>query len=314
MNFWTANEPFALSAFIIILGYLLKRLAVLNENDGEVLAKVALNITLPAIVLLNLPRVPITGSNILLPFFGIIIPGIMVALGLFLFRGFSRTDKGLALMSSSGYNIGLFAIPMVMGIYGSSGMTRFALFDIGNAVAIFGLSWYLGWRYSPFRKESHLGLKGIIRMFFGSIPFTAYMLAILMNLTGIHAGGTLEKFLEIPASMNRGVSLLALGVLLKFKFSSGTWKAILPPLILRYTFGILAGSLILFLLPISLENRITLAGALIMPVGLAVIPFSVRWGYDRNRAAAILNVGIPVSFVLFWIVWAAGSYLGVLQP
>ncbi len=36
--FWLANEPFASSALIIALGYLLKRLPVLKESDGEVAA------------------------------------------------------------------------------------------------------------------------------------------------------------------------------------------------------------------------------------------------------------------------------------
>ena len=108
--------------------------------------------------------------------------------------------------------------------------------------------------------------------------------------------------------------MLVLGVLLRFRFSKNTWKAILPSLILRYVFGITFGGLVLFLLPIPIEFRITVAGALVLPVGPAVIPFAVRWGYDRDRAAAILNVGIPVSFILFWIIWAAGRYLPVLQP
>ncbi len=313
MGILSANEPFIISASVIILGYLLKRLAVLKENDGEVLAKVALNITLPSIILLNLPGVPIEGSNVLLPFFGFMMPGFMVLLGLFLFRRLPRTDKGLSMMSSSGYNIGLFAIPMVMGLYGSAGIARFALFDIGNAFAIFGLSWYLAWYYSPLRGNGHIGIRGILRMFFGSIPFIAYILALVMNLIGIRLEGTLMRFLEVPAAMNRGVSLLALGILLRFKFPLSTWKAILPPLVLRYSFGIAAGALVLLFLPISLENRITISAAVIMPVGLAVIPFSVKWGYDRDRAAAILNIGIPVSFILFWIVWAAGNYLAALN-
>jgi len=313
MSFLSANEPFAISAMVILLGYAFKRLKVLKENDGETLARVALNITLPSIILLNLPGVPIEGSNILLPFFGLLMPGLMVLAGLFFFRRLPGVKKGLPMMASSGYNIGLFAIPMVMGLYGSAGITRFALFDIGNAFAIFGLSWYLAWYYSNLRGDESIGIRGIVKMFFGSIPFVVYMLAVVMNLSGIRLNGILMRFIEVPAAMNRGVSLLALGILLRFRFSKDTWKAIAPPLILRYSFGIFAGVLILFFLPISLENRITIAGALVMPVGLAVIPFAVRWGYDRDRAAAILNVGIPISFILFWLVWAAGKYLPVLQ-
>jgi predicted permease len=121
MNFLSANEPFAISALVILLGYALKRTGVLRENDGEALARAALNITLPSVILLNLPGVPIDAANILLPFFGFLMPAAMVLSALFFFRRLPRMNKGLPMMASSGYNIGLFAIPMVMGLYGSAG-------------------------------------------------------------------------------------------------------------------------------------------------------------------------------------------------
>ncbi len=114
---------------------------------------------------------------------------------------------------------------MVAGLYGTAGVARFALLDIGNAFAVFGLSWYLAWRYSPHRKESSLGIRGIVQMFFGSIPFVSYMLAILMNILGMKIEGFAARFLEIPADMNRGVSLLVLGLLLRFNFPAGTWNS-----------------------------------------------------------------------------------------
>lgn len=314
MMFWRANEPFVISGLIILTGYLLKRLDILNESGGEVLAKVALNVTLPAIILLNVPAVVIDTSNILLPVFGLGSAALMSLAGLFVFRKQAPMDRGLSMTASAGYNIGLFAIPMVAGLYGVPGIIRYAIFDIGNIFAIFGLSWYLAWYYSPFRGDNRLGIRGILRMFFGSIPFMATLVAIAMNIAGLRFDGLTARFLDVPAAMNRGVSLLTLGVLLKFNFSPETWKAIIPSLALRYTVGVVVGTLVLFLLPISVENRVSMAGALVMPVGLAIIPYSVRWGYDRVRAAAILNVGIPISFILFWLVWVASTYIPALQP
>lgn len=312
--FWQANEPFVISGLIILLGYLLKRLRILEENGGEVLAKVALNVTLPAIILLNVPNVAIDTSNIILPVFGLGSSVLMVSIGLLVFRKQAPLVRGLSMTASAGYNIGLFAIPIVSGLYGIQGITRLAIFDLGNIFSIFGLSWYLAWRFSPHREGGNMGIRGILRMFFGSIPFMATIAAIAMNIAGLRFDGSIGRFLAVPAAMNRGVSLLALGVLLKFRFSPETWKAIAPSLALRYIFGVVFGALALFLLPTSLENRVSIAGALVMPVGLAIIPFAVRWGYDRERAAAILNVGIPISFILFWLIWAASTYLPVFQP
>jgi predicted permease len=151
-------------------------------------------------------------------------------------------------------------------------------------------------------------------MFFGSVPLLVYIAAVIMNLTGVRLEGFLLRSVEIPAMMNRGVSLLALGTLLRFRLPGSDRRIVIRSMLLRYSSGIMLGTFSLFFLPFPAEYRITIASALVMPVGMAVIPTAVRWGYNRNTAAAILNTGIPVSFILFWLVWVAGRYLTVLQP
>ena len=309
IDLWTANEPFVISAVIIALGYLLKRSGVLRVSDGEVIARVALNVTLPAVVLLNLPRVTLDMSNILLPFLPVAASALMVAMGLVAYRRQSRTDRGLSLTASAGYNIGLFAVPLATGVYGAAGVALFAFADVGNVFAVFGISYFMAHRFSPHRDDRGLGVVGTLKLLLGNIPFLAYIAGFVMNLAGVQFQGFAARVLEVPAAMNRGVALLVLGVLLRFRFPPGTWKAILPPLLLRYTFGTAAALLVIFVAPLPLAARIVAAGIFIMPVGLTIIPFAAKWGYDADRAAAILNMGIPVSFVLFWAVWAVGEFV-----
>ena len=310
MNFLKANAPFAISALVILTGYLLKRLRILNEDDGETLARIAINVTLPAVILLNIPFLPLTGSNAVLPLFSLVSSGIIVVLGLMLFRDRTSLQKGFALSSSSGYNIGLFAIPMVSGVYGPEGIARFALIDVGNAVAIFVLAYYLAYFFSPHRKAGGGSVKEILAMFLRSIPFLCYLIAITMNLTGLRISGAFADYIGILAAMNRGIALLTLGILLRFRIPGEIRKIIMPPMVLRYGFGILAGAIILLFFPMPLENRIAVASVLIMPMGLTIVPFSVKWGYDRNAAAAVINAGIPISFLLFWAIWLTGRQMG----
>ena len=306
----SANEPFAISALIIILGYTLKRIGILEETAGDSLAKIALNVTLPAVILTNVPTFPIRGgTSAILPFFGLAGSLLMISTGYLMHRKRNRTDFGLQQLSLSGYNIGLFAVPMVMGLYGNEGVTRFLLLDVGNAFAVFGIGYYLAALYSPLRNGDSFRPIQIVKMLAKSIPFVAYIIAIIMNLAGWRFDGFFRHVLDVPVAMNRGVSLLAVGVLLRFRLPKGTWKSIKPSLLIRYAAGILGGAAALFALPLPPADRIAVAGVLIMPIGLSIIPFSLKWGYDRNRAADILNVEIPISFILFWAVWMAGRHL-----
>ena len=308
--FWTANEPFVTSALIILLGYVLKKTGVLNETAGESLSNVALNVTLPAVILTNVPGFPLRdGANAVLPAFSLIGTALMVSAGYLLLRRRDRADLGLVLTSLSGYNLGLFAVPLVVGLYGMEGVTRFLLIDLGNAIGVFVISYLFAAIYSPTRGATRIGPATIARMLMGSVPFVCYMAAIVMNIAGWRIGGYVGRVLAIPAGMNRGVSLLAIGVLLKFRIPEGARSSVVPSLAIRYLVGAAAAAAALLALPLPLEYRVSVAGVLVMPVGLAVIPFSVKWGYDREKAAAILNLGIPISFVLFWAVWAAGRIL-----
>jgi len=308
-DLWSANEPFIISALVIGLGYGLKRSGLLRAADGEVLTRVAFNITLPAIVLLEVPKATLSGANALLPLFPPLASVVTVLIGFLVYRNQSRLDRGLSLSSSAGYNIGLFAIPLVSGLYGPAGVARFALADIGNVFTIFTLSYFLSYRYSPHRGDARLGLWRILKLIFGNVPFLAYLSGLAMILLHVQITGFAARVLSVPAAMNRGIGLLVLGTLLRFRFPPGTWKAILPPLVVRYAFGLVAAALVIFFAPLSQDLRVTLAGVFVMPAGLTLIAFSLKWGYDRDRAAAIVNAGIPLSFVFFWAVWAAGEFV-----
>ena len=70
----------------------------------------------------------------------------------------------------------------------------------------------------------------------------------------------------------------------------------------RYSFGLVIGLLLFFLLPFDQLYRGILAIALILPVGLAIIPFTVEFSYNERVSGMIANLTIIISFVLLWIV------------
>lgn len=69
--------------------------------------------------------------------------------------------------------------------------------------------------------------------------------------------------------------------------------------------GIIAGTLIFTLLPQDQFNslfRIIITISLVLPVGLAVIPFSVEFDYDQKLITMLVNLSIIIiiSFILLW--------------
>lgn len=54
------NYVFLLSLTVIIIGYLLKKLNVISEENGKSIARVVFNVTLPALILKVISSIDIT--------------------------------------------------------------------------------------------------------------------------------------------------------------------------------------------------------------------------------------------------------------
>ena len=80
------NQEFLYIILIIALGYLLKRLNVLQVKDGEVIAKLIFKITLPALVLVTFDSVKLETSLILIPVIVILYGIVTTIFGLLFFK------------------------------------------------------------------------------------------------------------------------------------------------------------------------------------------------------------------------------------
>ena len=300
------NITFLISFTIISIGYLIKRVNLIKEQDGEVFSKIIFNLTLPAVILKYTTNVQFQLTLILLPIINIVFGMIMALIGLIITRKTQYSTKGLMLMTMIGFNVVHFSFPLVEGIWGDSGMQLITLVDAGNAFSIFVLSYILGTIFSPNNKieQNNLSIKFIGKKLIRSIPLITYVVAILINLSGIIIPPFLNELIDIIARANVALSLLLLGILLHFKFERSEWTTILKVLIIRYSFGIFFSLCLFFLLPpyiFSSLFRIIIAISLILPIGVAIIPFSIELGYNEKVATMLVNISLVISFILVWI-------------
>jgi predicted permease len=211
-------------------------------------------------------------------------------------------------MSIGGFNIGLFAFPIVEGIWGAEGLQYIAMFDIGNALIILGVGYFIGDYYSPLRlKESKIDVKYVLGLFFKSLPFVSYLLAILLNYFSISLPSLADTLFETVAKANMPLVLLLLGVYFNLTIDKKNMPQIWQVILMRYILGIFVGLLLYFLLPFNALYRTMILLGLTLPIGLTIIPFSDKFGYNTEMAASMANISIVISFVLMWLIV---SFLG----
>jgi predicted permease len=300
------NATFLISLTIIAIGYAIKRLNLIKEKNGDVLSKIIFNITLPAVILKYTTTVHFEISLILLPLTNITFGIVMALIGLYITRKKPKSIKGLTLMTMIGFNVVHFSFPLVEGIWGASGMQLITLVDAGNAFSVFVLSYLLGTIYSPKNQleEEKFGLKFVGKKLLKSVPLLTYIVALLINFSGIVIPEFFSELINIMARANTALALLLLGIFLNFHFEKSEWITISKILIIRYSIGIILGLTLFFFLPPSIFSplfRIIIAISLILPIGVALIPFSVELGYNEKITTMLVNLSLIISFILVWL-------------
>lgn len=304
-----SNQIFLISLGIIIIGFLLKHWKIIHHGDGKGLSRIVLNFTFPALILSKVRKMPLDASVLYLPLicFGFCI--VLITLAFFIFRNKEAKEKGLLIMAMGGFNIGLFAYPIVEGIWGAKGLQYIAMFDIGNALIILGVGYFIGDYFSPFRlKDSKADLKYVLGLFFRSLPFMSYLLALLLNYFSIGLPSIIDTFFDTVAQANMPLVLLLLGVYFNLKIDKKYVPQILQVILLRYVPGLVTGLLLYFSLPFDPLYRTIILIGLTLPVGLTIIPFSDKFGYDTEMAASVANISIIISFIIMWLVVELTGY------
>ncbi|WP_419888161.1 AEC family transporter [Neobacillus niacini] len=296
------NQEFLYIIIIIAFGYLLKRLNILQEKDGEVISKLIFKITLPALVLVTFDSVKIETSLIVLPVIVLVYGIITALLGLLVFKNEDRELKGSLLMLSSGFNVGLFAFPLVYAIWGIDGLTYFSMFDVGASFVVFGICFI----FASYFSEEGLKLNPveILKKLGKSIPLMTYLIASILNLIHIQLPDMIINVASKISGANMPLSLLLLGLFLNFKFDKQFIKPMIKFLAFRYGLGLIVGSALYFILPFDTMFRYTILIGLLLPVAASALTFAVEFKYSTNSTrfiATMSNITILVSIVILYI-------------
>jgi len=303
-NMANANYIFLLSLSIIFIGFLLKKFNILSEENGKVIVKIIFNITLPALIFNTLISINLDLSFILLPIIPLLFSSIVLFICFFIFKKYPKEIKSLILITVIGFNMGNFAYPLIDGIWGEQGLQYLVLFDLGNALVIFGMIAFIASYYSKKNEtnDAKTTLKNSFFRLFKSPPIIMMILALIINLSGLMIPLFLVDLLDTLSKANMALTLLSLGIYLNFKFEKSEWQNISKIIIIRYCFGFFVGLILFFILPFPLLYRTIVFISLILPMAMGTLLFTVEFEHDEKLAGIIGNLTLIISFIFMWII------------
>lgn len=302
MNASAPESVFLAALLVIALGYTLRKVGLVNRDHGNVIARLVLNVTLPALVLETVPKVDLSLSLAFLPILALLHGAISFLLVQLFFRRRSHLERGMITIVAMGFNNGLFAFPIVQEIWGSEAIKLLAIFDVGNGIILLGAN-YVAASYFSRGGYMRLGttLKVVAKALGTSVPLIVFAFALILNIYGLYLPSPLERAVGIVASANGALGLLVLGIFQSFTIRREDVATIVKVLGLRYFIGIAFSVVTVIHFGSTELLRQVLGIAFILPVGMTVIPYSVTFGFNTRLTTTMVNLTIIVSFVLMWI-------------
>lgn len=295
------TEQFVMIILLIALGYFLKRINYLKATDSQVLSTLVLNVTLPSLVIVNLNSADLNMSFSILPIMMIVYGIVAKIIVIWFFRKYSNQMRGSVGMMTGSMNIGLFAYPLVNAIWPEKGMVYFGMADIGGAMIMFGLTYFVGSYFSEGGDQFNFKFLG--KKLIQSVPLVTYIVMFTLNMSNIHIWKPAIDFFSILSKANMPLSMILLGVMLSFSIDREYLPVTIKYLCLHYGLAIVAGTLVHFFLPVSDPMiKTTLLITWLLPVGVTIIPYSIQFKYKTLPfVGMVTNLTIIISIVILYV-------------
>ncbi|MDT3978971.1 AEC family transporter, partial [Staphylococcus saprophyticus] len=178
------TQQFIIIILLIALGYTLKRINYFKANDSQVLSTLVLNVTLPSLVIVNLNEAKLDVSLSILPIMMILYGVITKVIIVWFFIKYDNQIRGATGMMMASLNIGLFAYPLVEAIWPETGMIYFGMADIGGAIIMFGVTYFVGSYFSS--GGDSFDFKYLGKNLLKSVPLMTYIIMFILNMMNIH--------------------------------------------------------------------------------------------------------------------------------
>jgi predicted permease len=277
---------------IFPLGYFLKRVRILKESDGEFLLRLVFYVSLPALILISVTKIRFETEFIFLPISAILILLMTYPISSFIARkfGLPKTTFGVFMIATLIMNIG-FTIPFVIAGLGIEGFARLSVFDLGNSLFVYTLTYSIAYKYGD-----NPVYKPLYKKLLMSIPLWALVIAIILNLTHIGIPDFPTTFLKLLGDMTIPSLMLSIG--LYFNPKVMLIKPLSSAIFIRMGIGFILGFALCWFFGLTGINRqIVIIGAC-SPVGYNTLIFSSLEHLNKDFAASLISFSILIGIIV----------------
>jgi predicted permease len=280
----------------VLVGFILKQVGLIRSGDSQVIARLIINITLPAVIFLSIVRVNVPPAKLAL----LALCGVVVCLGMGLisasltsYLGVERQIAGVIILGTMIINIGFFLFPVFLTVYGQDGLSRLAAFDLGNSLVASSYGFYVATRHG---NKPPIGFQLSMRRVLALPILWAVLAGLAFNLLRIQLSPFITNILEPLAEANVPLAMITLGAFLQLRYSNLPLMGL--TVALRMGGGFLIGLLLVLLTRFQGLDQVAVSMGAAMPSGMAVMVYAASEGMDAEFAAGTISLSILAGLIV----------------
>ena len=280
----------------ISLGYTLKQKGIFKQEDGKVLSKLFLYVTLPATIIVGVNGTIINARTFSFISLGILFNLILALIGFGMGKKASHTEKVLLMITTASFNIGGFTIPFVYGLMPHA-VAYVSMFDIGNALMLTGGTLVLSTILIKTKEKQQSTLSALKALIKNPI-FVTYIIMFSLSLLSIEIPDFLLSPLRLLSNANSFIAMFTIGLFMRLSLNKSGWKFVRTLLITRYASSIALALFIFFLFPVELFLRQILVLIVLSPIANLPLIQATELGGDEGVFGICGSVSILTSLIL----------------
>lgn len=288
--------------FCIAAGLLLRRLKIVPADSYKTLNELLVNFFMPALILWQITELKFDSRFI----FPILVAWIIFTGAFVFFTSVGKWTKFppksvAALIITGGISSTSFlGFPIFEMLYGKEGlqiailMSQAGSFLIGITLGVAVASWY---------SSTTPSIKDILVNVLKFPPFIAFVLAIGLNISGIHFPVMINDMLSKLSSPYLTLALLSVGLQINLSPKGTETKTLTVGLLYKL---VLAPVLIFLLYHFVFKQQklittISVMGAAIGPMNTAAV-IAGKYNLNSKLASQMVAIGIPLSLPVLYII------------
>lgn len=236
---FTAN--LVIPVFLIVgVGFLLKKLNIIDNNFVNVSSKIVFSASLPALIFVEISRISLDKvfdlNIIIFVYLGVLISFLISWL---IASPFSKSgrEKGVFIQGSFRGNFAIIGLALIANIFGSNGLGKASiilafLIPLYNVLSVIALT-------VPLRKERELSFKNLFFEILKNPLILAVIFSLPFSYFNLHIPDIVQKTVDYLAALSLPLALIGIGGFMNLKeikkasvtaFASAFLKLVLFPL------------------------------------------------------------------------------------